>query len=221
MVSSGMEATFGFVDLAGFAALTEVHGDHAAADLVEHFTQIVGELLPGDGRLVKTIGDAVLVTIPTPAVALDFVERLWTRATAEAGFPTLRAGLHHGEAVERAGDVFGAAINLAARVTSHAGGGEVLATQGVAEAARAQHRHVRALGPVALKNLGLPVELFAIACGAGIERKAIDPVCRMRVDPESAVGHLRIDETDFWFCSLDCIARFSAHPSRFILARTT
>ena len=46
----------------------------------------------------------------------------------EPDFPVLRAGLHRGRAVERGADVFGAAVNLAARIASSASGGEVLAT---------------------------------------------------------------------------------------------
>ena len=45
----------------------------------------------------------------------------------EPDFPVLSAGLHHGRAVERGADVFGAAVNLAARLTSYASGDEVLA----------------------------------------------------------------------------------------------
>jgi len=57
-----VEATFCFVDVAGFSALTEAHGDTAAADLLERFTALANGALGDEGRLVKTIGDAVLVT---------------------------------------------------------------------------------------------------------------------------------------------------------------
>lgn len=57
-----MEATFGFVDLAGFTALTEAHGAEAAADCVHRFVRSVEEALADEGRLIERIGDAVFVT---------------------------------------------------------------------------------------------------------------------------------------------------------------
>jgi adenylate cyclase len=148
-----MEATFCFVDLAGFSALTEAHGDDTAADLALRFTGLVTETLAGDGRLVKTIGDAVLVVSPSPLRGIQFISRLWRRATAEPDFPVLRAGLHHGVAVERGDDLFGSAVNLAARVAAEARGGQVLATAWVADAARGSGLSVTPLGTVTFRPL--------------------------------------------------------------------
>ena len=69
-----IEGTFAFVDMAGFTALTEAQGDEDAADLATMFADITRAALgPGD-RLVKTIGDAVLVTSKDPAPALVSAE---------------------------------------------------------------------------------------------------------------------------------------------------
>src|ERR1044071_5409113 len=96
-----IEATFAFVDMAGFTALTEAQGDEDAADLATMFADITRAALgPGD-RLVKTIGDAVLVTSKDPAAGLMLIEPLPTEAAAEPPLPTLRAGMHHGDAVAR------------------------------------------------------------------------------------------------------------------------
>jgi class 3 adenylate cyclase len=63
--SSSIRATFCFIDLAGFTALTEAHGDEDAADLATSFAVLArSALAPGD-QLVKTIGDAVLLTSPS------------------------------------------------------------------------------------------------------------------------------------------------------------
>src|SRR5687767_3887046 len=100
--------TFAFVDMAGFTALTEAQGDEDAADLATMFAEITRAALgPGD-RLIKTIGDAVLVTSQDAARGLALIERLLTEASSEPRLPSLRVGLHHGEAVTREGDVFGA-----------------------------------------------------------------------------------------------------------------
>jgi len=205
-----MEATFAFVDLAGFSALTETHGDEAAADLVGRFTVVVDAALAGEANRVATIGDAVFLAAATPAGALHVLSRLWEGAEAEPTFPSLRAGLHHGEAVMREGTYFGAAVNIAARVTSFARGGQVVCTAPVAEAARGEGITVASLGEFELKNVRGKIGLFSLQIGPGSDQQVIDPVCRMRVVPERAIGHLRVDETDYYFCSVSCAASFAA-----------
>ena len=207
-----MQATFSFVDMAGFSALTEAHGDDAAARFAMRLAELVERALGGEGRIVKTIGDAALVVTPMPDQAVRFISRLWSATTDEADFPVLRAGLHHGDAVERGGDVFGAAVNLAARVAAQARGGQVLLTAVVADAARAGGYPVTPLGRIALRNLREPADLFALGPGTG---DIVDPVCRMRVSPERAVGHLRIDDVTYWFCSLECVRAFAADPAAY------
>ncbi|HEY6557752.1 MAG TPA: adenylate/guanylate cyclase domain-containing protein [Polyangiaceae bacterium] len=131
------EATFCFIDLAGFTALTEAQGDEDAADVATRFADVARAVLGAGDRLVKTIGDAVLITSPVPLSGICFVERLLDEVALDPRFPALRGGLHHGGAVHRKDDVFGAAVNLAARVAAEARHGEVLGTEPIAAAARA------------------------------------------------------------------------------------
>jgi len=207
-----IEATFAFVDMAGFTALTEAQGDEDAADLANMFADITRAALgPGD-RLIKTIGDAVLITSPDAAAGLSLIERLLTEAAAEARLPTLRAGLHHGEAVERDGDVFGAAVNLAARVAAEAHPAEVLGTAPIAEAARGLGIPVVEIGEVALKNVRRMTFLYSMALMLGATDTPIDPVCRNHVDRRTAAGRLRYLNKEYWFCSLTCAAAFASNP---------
>jgi class 3 adenylate cyclase len=128
-----VEATFVFADIAGFTALTEAHGDHDAAALVAGFCRSVRAELPASGGTeVKTIGDAVMLTIPDPAAAIRLGLRITHELMRGHGAPAVRVGLHHGPAIERDGDYFGAAVNLAARVSGEASGGEVLLTASTA-----------------------------------------------------------------------------------------
>ena len=91
--SSKYEATFCFVDLAGFTALTEAHGDEDAADVASRFAELTrGALGPSD-CLIKTIGDAVLVTSPSAGDGIELVERLLQGAMNEPMFPALRVGM--------------------------------------------------------------------------------------------------------------------------------
>jgi len=195
-VPSDAAATFLFADIAGFTALTEAHGDEHALALVEDFaTAVRAELPPVDGEYVKTIGDALMLRVPDPGQAIRL--GLWITRSAMSGHqaPSVRVGANHGSAVARAGDYFGATINVAARVSALAGGGELLVTG-----------HTAALAPdlegVIYESRGRQV-LRNVA------------VCQMAVDPERAVGRLRLDTKAYYFCSLSCAAAFAQQPQRY------
>lgn len=210
-----VDATFGFVDLAGFTALTEAHGDQEAVALLGRFVHIATDAVGSGGRLVKTIGDAVLVTFPAPLSAVDAMRRLFL-ALAASDLPIARAGLHHGPAVEHDGDYLGATVNLAARVAGHAQGGQVLATSAVADAARRSGISVVELGSFDLRNILQPVELFHLLVSPESAGETIDPVCRMQVARAEAAGRLRHRDRDYWFCSLRCVSAFAADPDRVV-----
>jgi adenylate cyclase len=200
--------------------LTEAHGAEAAADLVGRFSALVRDALDSRGRFIDRIGDAAFVVCPLPTDAVAFITKLFEATAGEADFPAVRAGLHHGEALEREGSFYGATVNLAARVAAQAHGGQVLATKPVADAATQLGLDVTALGPFVLRNVREPVELFALNVAAAEQSEVIDPVCRMRVDPKKAAGHLRHGDTDYWFCSLDCVRQFAENPAAFGNAST-
>jgi adenylate cyclase len=213
------EATFVFADIAGFTALTEAHGDEQAATLVADFCEAIRAKLPAGGEHVKTIGDAVMLRIPDPGDAV----RLGIEATRglmrghEA--PAVRVGLNHGTAVERDGDYFGAAVNLAARVSALATGGEVLLTGHTAALAPDLEGVLyESRGREVLRNVREPVEIFAAIPRAesGKGRLPVDPVCRMAVDPDRAAGRLMHDGTAYFFCSLACAGEFARDPERFV-----
>jgi adenylate cyclase len=214
-----VEATFVFADIAGFTALTEAHGDHDAAALVADFCSSVRAELPASGGTeVKTIGDAVMLTIPEPAAAIRLGLRITHELMRGHGAPAVRVGLHHGPAIERDGDYFGAAVNLAARVSAAATGGEVLMTaQTAALACDLEGVLYESRGRQTLRNVRDPVELVAAVRegqtnGQGL---AIDPVCRMAVDPDHAAGRLVYQDTAYFFCTLACAGEFARRPERF------
>lgn len=213
-------ATFAFADIAGFTALTEAHGDEEAVALVGAFCAAVRAELPAvGGEHVKTIGDAVMLRIPDPADAVRLGLRIAGGLMREHGAPAVRVGLHFGPSVERDGDYFGASVNLAARVSGEAAGGEVLLTgstaalvpelEGVVYESRGRH---------ALRNVSEPVELFAaVAIGeTELGRLPVDPVCRMAVDPDRAAGRLMHEGEAYFFCSLACAGQFAQAPERFV-----
>jgi adenylate cyclase len=213
------EATFVFADIAGFTALTEAHGDEQAATLVADFCEAIRAELPAGAEHVKTIGDAVMLRIPDPGQAIELALKATHGLLRGHEAPAVRAGLHHGTAVERDGDYFGAAVNLAARVSAMATGGEVLVTGTTAalvpdlEGVMYDFR-----GREVLRNVREPVEIFAAVrtSESGDGQLPVDPVCRMAVDPARAAGRLMYDGTAYFFCTLTCAGEFARQPERYV-----
>jgi adenylate cyclase len=167
---------------------------------------------------VKTIGDAVMLTAPEPTAAVTVGLRITRELMREHGAPAVRVGLHHGDAIEREGDYVGAAVNLAARVSAEAAGGEVLLTGTTAALApRLEGIIYQPRGRQTLRNVRDPVELFAATLmgESGRDALATDPVCRMAVDPDSAPGRLLYDGTAYFFCTLACAGQFASQPERY------
>jgi adenylate cyclase len=215
------EHTFVFADLAGYTALTEAHGDGDAATIAETFHDLARRCLAEGTRLVKTIGDAVMVAAPSIEDGVAVAIRIAAAVAAEPHFPAVRIGVHAGPAECRSGDYFGAAVNLAARVAAVARGGEVVATEGVATVAT---RHglasARPMGTVRLKNVLAPVALFELDPGSSPgPLRHIDPVCRMQVVRETANARLEVDGTVLYFCSGGCLDRFLGAPDEYLAAR--
>jgi adenylate cyclase len=211
-------ATFLFADIAGFTALTEAHGDEEAATLVADFCGAVKAELPAQSALVKTIGDAVMLRIPEPAEAILLGLRITGGLMHGHGSPSVRVGLHHGTAVERDGDYFGATVNLAARVSGVASDGEVLLTAHTAALApELEGVFYESRGRETLRNVREPVDLFAaVRTGESTRgRFALDPVCRMAVDPDRAAGQLVYEGRAYFFCTLACAGEFARRPEDF------
>jgi adenylate cyclase len=212
-------ATFVFADIAGFTALTEAHGDEEAVKLVEQLSEgVEAELAAIQGEYVKTIGDALMLRIPAPGDAVLLALRIANDLLSAHGAPAVRVGLHYGPAVERKGDYFGASVNLAARVSALASGGEVLLTgQTAALAPDLEGVLYESRGRQTLRNVAEPLEIFAaLRVGEAAEgRLPVDPVCRMVVDPDRAAGRLLHDGSTYFFCSLSCAGEFARQPERF------
>jgi len=126
--------------------------------------------------------------------------------------------MHTGPAVERDGDWFGAPVNIAARVSGLAAGGEVLLTEATRAAAGAvEEVEFDERGRRPLKNVDEPVTLHAaLAEGArSASGLPIDPACRMAVEPARAAGTVVHEGVEYQFCSLECAGRFAAAPERY------
>jgi adenylate cyclase len=213
------EHTFLFADLAGFTALTEAHGDEQAVDLAGDFCDCVRQLLPDHGaEEVKSIGDAMMIRCDHAAAAVGLGLRIVEEIAARPQFPIVRVGMHTGPGLERDGDWFGAAVNLAARVSGAAGGGEVLLTEATrAAAGELEAIELRKRGVERFKNVKEPIRVYrATRPGQEPQTQPIDPVCRMAVDPAHEAGRLTFEGREYHFCSLDCARAFAAAPTDYV-----
>ncbi|HEX6020547.1 MAG TPA: adenylate/guanylate cyclase domain-containing protein [Solirubrobacter sp.] len=145
-----------FADLAGYTRLTEEVGEEEALEVVERFIDLVAETLPDDARVIKTIGDEVMIVGTDASALADWAVGFQALATER---PRPRIGLHTGSVLYRDGDYYGSAVNLAARVGARATGGEVLVTREVKEAA-GRHLSFQPIGEVKLKGFDVATELF-------------------------------------------------------------
>jgi adenylate cyclase len=161
-----LRVTIVFADLAGYARLTTERGDEVALGAVERFVQVVEQTLPADARVIKMLGDEVMVVgSDAPALCAWAVEL--PSAVAE-GDPLPRIGVHHGDALYRDGDYFGRDVNLAARVVARAAGGEVLVTRAVVDVAESlDGLAFERIGAVRLKGFTEPTELFVASARGG------------------------------------------------------
>ena len=119
-----------FADLAGYTRFTEEAGEEEAFSTVERFIDAVSDTLPDDARVLKTIGDEVMLVGQDVQALTDWAvgfQRLYRDR------PMPRIGVHVGVTLYRDGDYFGREVNLAARVVARARGGEVVVTDTVME----------------------------------------------------------------------------------------
>ena len=157
-----MLAAFLFADIVGFSAFTERHGDTGAAQLARRLRVGVEHELPARSRLVKSLGDAVMVRFEDAHDALLCGLRISARVLPDADDPPVRVGIHYGPAVECDGDYFGSAVNVAARVAALAGPGEVLVTSALLAAASSLDLPLGDRGAPPLRNIAEPVALYAL-----------------------------------------------------------
>jgi adenylate cyclase len=154
-----MRVAIAFADLAGYTKLTEEQGEAQAVSAVERFVETVEQTLPIDARVIKTLGDEVMVVGADAGALTNWAVGL--AAQLQAGSPPPRIGIHSGAALYRDGDYYGREVNRAARVVARASGGEVLVTRPVVDAASRQDGlEFELIGEVVLKGFTESTELF-------------------------------------------------------------
>ena len=128
--------TFLFTDLKGSTELYERVGDLVAYDLVRAHFQVLNEIVAAErGAVVKTIGDAVMATFPTPDRAMAAALKMREALKDLKGDLLLKIGIHEGPclavSLNERQDYFGRTVNIAARVQGLATSRSIFATRRV------------------------------------------------------------------------------------------
>lgn len=158
--------TIVFTDLVGFTEFTAANGDEAALAMVEAQEASIRKAVNGHGRIVKTMGDGLMLFFDDACRAIEASLAIQERCEEEADCDDLplwmRIGVHHGHAVVRHDDLVGHDVNLASRVMELAGPGEVLATEAAVAASKSGLRGVdfSEMGPMLMKGIPEPVMVY-------------------------------------------------------------
>lgn len=169
-----IERTVLFADLRGSTAMYETLGNADASAVITQSVALLARIVTTHGgTVVKTLGDGLMAMFPTPSRGVsaademhDSLGRIGIPADAlqPAGQPLvplkLQVGLAHGEVVEMSGDLFGDAVNVAARLLDHAGDNETLATVSVLDGlADWERSRFRSLDRLQLRGRAEPVHV--------------------------------------------------------------
>ena len=164
-MSSAPAGTVVFTDLVGFTEFTAEHGDEQALALLERQERVVREALPPDARVVKDLGDGLMLWFPEAVsglhACLAFSERFEEDAATDVPL-WVRVGMHWGCPTRRGDDLVGHDVNLASRIVDVAGPGEVLLSEPVRELVNGRVRDLQLdeLGPVVMKGIPDAVRLY-------------------------------------------------------------
>lgn len=156
-----------FTDLVGSTELTQRLGDAAAMQVIRAHDAIVAEALrAGHGQRVKHTGDGVMASFTSVIRAVESAMSI-QRAVAErngSGAPPfdVRLAISAGEPVTEDDDLFGAAVQLAARVCSTCEGGSILVTSAVREMCLGKGIQFADKGLVELKGFEEPMRVFEV-----------------------------------------------------------
>ena len=154
-----------FTDLAASTATTQRLGDEAAQEIVRSHDDIVRDALRTyDGHEIKHTGDGIMAWFPAASNALDCARTIQTivTETSTAGL-AVKIGINAGEPIAEEDDLYGTAVQIAARVTDQAAAGEIVVTNVVRELVAGKGYLFGEREPAALKGVEEPVRLFTVS----------------------------------------------------------
>lgn len=160
-----------FADIAGSTRLYERLGDAKARQITSQCIALMTRVTQGHGgTVIKTIGDEVMSTYPSADAAAEAAVEMQESVQSDApswGTPlSIRIGFHYGPVILEGGDVFGDAVNLAARMAAQAKGDQIITTGETLEAMTTDLRNnSRLLITTTVKGKVKPVEIHELTWG--------------------------------------------------------
>jgi adenylate cyclase len=177
-----VQGAIAFTDLVGFTEFTATRGDQEALAVLGAQDAIVRTALPDGARVVKELGDGLLLFFPDSSVAISACLAILDGFEVAADVDTMplwvRAGLHWGRPSSRGDDLVGHDVNVAARIVDVAAPGELLCSGSMLAEVSGGDRHAVEfveLGPVMMKGIPDPIDLYRV------ERADLAPRDRARV----------------------------------------
>jgi len=164
----------GFADMVGYTSLTRrIRVDELSSLLEDFESRTTAVIAQGGGWVVKNVGDEVMFAAEHAADAARIALALQETARTDPGLPDLRVGLALGPVLVRFGDLFGAVVNIAARLTSAARPGTVLVDADLAAAlrdddARTDEMALRSLRPLRVRGYSR-LRAFVLRPGPGAD----------------------------------------------------
>jgi adenylate cyclase len=164
-MSPSRPQTILFADVSGSTRLFETKGDLEARRLIAAVLDALTTICQQHGgRVIKTIGDEIMCTFPGALngvlAACDMQRKMGREIEFVRDSLAVRIGLHHGEALEEAdGDVYGDAVNTAARMASLAKREQVVTTAATYDSLSGKVPEARSLGKARVSGKLLPIEI--------------------------------------------------------------
>lgn len=134
-IARGKTVAIVFIDVAGFATLTEQRGDDAAIALLNRLSTLIHRALKlGQGEVVKRLGDGFLLAFPSSSQAIRAMvalrEAMARERERDKSFDLkLRTSIHAGEPLIEEDDLLGHDVNLTARLLDHCRPGEIIVSE--------------------------------------------------------------------------------------------